>query len=274
MAYDITEKEYLLDAPYFVIGDPTVANGEGMLSLGQVPSATITLTPSKSRATDVGGHPQAAGAKDRGMMAEAEVEFFDVQHALLNRILAAAQYHRRAVTSVDTSASSFSVDGDVTNKVEADDEIEVVGSTGNDGAYTVASASYNSPETTITVNESVSDTTADGDVVFVDGGIEFSTTYQPIDPRTIALIPSDAKEGAINNSEVWWIVAADDSDLGDLTWSDDEGNDANNSITATFEALLAQEDQAGTKLREGTKKIFNDAPDADLGWSLGPEFAA
>ena len=272
--YDRTTKKYILDAPYVCIGDPTVANGAGMLNLGQVPSATITLNPSKSRATDVGGHAQASGAKDRGIMAQAAVEFFDIQHAILQTMLAAADYHRRAITAVDTTAGTFGVDADISNKLAVGDSIEVVGSTGNDGTYTVSSVTYSDPTTTITVEETVADATADGEVVLVDGGIEFSTTYQPVTPRTLAIIPSGAKAGAIDSDDVWWVVAADDSDLGDLTWNDSEGNEANNSVTATFEALMAEEDQAGTALRDGIKKIFNAAPDADLGWSLPPDFAA
>jgi len=45
----------------------------------------------------------------------------------------------------------------------------VTGSTGNDAAYTVASASFSSPTLTITANEAVADGTADGEIM-VDGG--------------------------------------------------------------------------------------------------------
>ncbi len=45
----------------------------------------------------------------------------------------------------------------------------VTGSTGNDGAYTVASASFSSPTLTITATEAVADGTDDGEIM-VDGG--------------------------------------------------------------------------------------------------------
>ena len=71
-----------------------------------------------------------------------------------------------AVAAVTTgTGGSFDVSGDVTTECTAGEPLRVVGSTGNNGVYTIASASYDgSTYTTITVEESVPDSTADGTV--------------------------------------------------------------------------------------------------------------
>lgn len=72
------------------------------------------------------------------------------------------------IAGVDTGANSFTLGGDVAAKFAAGQSFEVTGSTGNNGTYTVAAggASYDSGanETTIPVDESVSDATADGTI--------------------------------------------------------------------------------------------------------------
>ncbi len=72
-----------------------------------------------------------------------------------------------AITDVDTGTEQFVIDGDQTERFQDGDEFSVVGSTGNDGAYTVASTSYSevNDETTITVNEDITDATVDGTIV-------------------------------------------------------------------------------------------------------------
>ncbi len=72
-----------------------------------------------------------------------------------------------AITDVDTGTEQFVIDGDQTERFQDGDEFSVVGSTGNDGAYTVASTSYSEvgDETTITVNEDITDATVDGTIV-------------------------------------------------------------------------------------------------------------
>ena len=72
-------------------------------------------------------------------------------------------YALAGVTSGD--GGSFDVSGDVTAECTAGEPLRVVGSTGNNGVYAIASASYDgSTYTTITVKESVPDATADGTV--------------------------------------------------------------------------------------------------------------
>ena len=72
-----------------------------------------------------------------------------------------------AITGVDTGTEDFVIEGDRTARILVDNVISVVNSTGNDGEYTVASASYASgpDETTITVNEDVADATVDGEIL-------------------------------------------------------------------------------------------------------------
>lgn len=72
----------------------------------------------------------------------------------------------KSVTGVDTSNNIFTVSGDLTGVMESGTELLVTDSTGNDGLYTVSSVSYdsNNSETDITVNENVSNSTADGSV--------------------------------------------------------------------------------------------------------------
>ncbi len=72
-----------------------------------------------------------------------------------------------AITDVDTGTETFVIAGDQTERFQDDDVFSVVGSTGNDGAYTVASTSYSevNDETTVTVNEDITDATVDGTIV-------------------------------------------------------------------------------------------------------------
>ncbi len=71
------------------------------------------------------------------------------------------------ITGVDTGTEELVIDGDQTARILVDDVISVVNSTGNDGEYTVASTSYASgpDETTVTVNEDITDVTVDGEIL-------------------------------------------------------------------------------------------------------------
>jgi len=74
---------------------------------------------------------------------------------------------KRDITAVGTGAGgTFGIAGDHTTELAAGTRFNVVGSTGNDGTYTVQSSSYGSPTTTITVtaDETVADATVDGQV--------------------------------------------------------------------------------------------------------------
>lgn len=76
-----------------------------------------------------------------------------------------------AITAVDTTNEILTVAGDQSVRFDAGESLTVSGSTGNDGAYSVASVAYDSTNdvTNITVNEDVTNTTADGDILHADG---------------------------------------------------------------------------------------------------------
>ncbi|NJM25892.1 MAG: hypothetical protein HC859_10825 [Bacteroidia bacterium] len=60
-----------------------------------------------------------------------------------------------AITTVDVAARTISVPGDITGRLATGDKIVVDQSTGNDGAYTVDSASFNGADTEIVVTEAL-----------------------------------------------------------------------------------------------------------------------
>ena len=77
-------------------------------------------------------------------------------------------YQKYSVTAVDTGTKTFTVSGrcDSSTSLNHTGLIRVDGSTGNDGQYTVVSSTYDSSAdtTAIVVSETVSSSTADGDV--------------------------------------------------------------------------------------------------------------
>jgi hypothetical protein len=83
-------------------------------------------------------------------------------------IVAAASF---AIVGVDTSGEVFRISGDQTGRLQVGETIEVSGSTGNDGTYTIDALNYDgtNDETDITVKEDVTDGTVDGDVLHVAG---------------------------------------------------------------------------------------------------------
>lgn len=69
-----------------------------------------------------------------------------------------------AIDAVDTGTKVFEVVGDQTSTFTTGRRFGVIGSTGNDGYYTVASSTFAGPNTEITVDETIPDDTADGDI--------------------------------------------------------------------------------------------------------------
>lgn len=71
-----------------------------------------------------------------------------------------------AITGASTGSNTITVAGDRVHRFPAGQTLRITGSTGNDGEYTVASggASHNDGTTTIPVEESIEDATADGNV--------------------------------------------------------------------------------------------------------------
>lgn len=75
-------------------------------------------------------------------------------------------YAKYDVTAVNTGTKTFTVNGrcDSTTSLDHTDSVIIDGSTGNDGTYTVVSATYDegTDTTAIVVSDTVSDSTADG----------------------------------------------------------------------------------------------------------------
>jgi hypothetical protein len=85
-----------------------------------------------------------------------------------------------SVDGVDTTNDIFTLPdaaGDVTGEFAAGTKVRVNGSTGNDGIYTVASSSYDGTDTQVTVQEDVTDATADGTLYAMGNMLE----YAPLD---------------------------------------------------------------------------------------------
>jgi len=93
---------------------------------------------------------------------------------------AIASHAIAGVTTGDAGSAAFIVAGDITSELEDGALLRVHGSTGNDGLYTVrAGSSYEggANETTVNVEEAVSDATADGTLQTL-GNLLFSGTLQ------------------------------------------------------------------------------------------------
>lgn len=71
------------------------------------------------------------------------------------------------IVGIDTGTEELVVDGDQTARILVNDTLRVIESTGNDGLYTVASRTYDSgdDETTIVINEDITDATVDGTIL-------------------------------------------------------------------------------------------------------------
>lgn len=69
-----------------------------------------------------------------------------------------------AITGVDVLAKTFTVSGNVHDNFILDTPFFVVGSTGNDGVYTVISSYYTGSDTVIFVRQTIADSTADGNI--------------------------------------------------------------------------------------------------------------
>lgn len=79
-----------------------------------------------------------------------------------------------AITGVDTGDNEIEVAGDREHRFPAGQELRIVDSTGNDGTYTVATggASHDDGTTTIPVEESIENATADGSVETGDATLD------------------------------------------------------------------------------------------------------
>lgn len=264
--------EYNIASPLTFVGDPTVANGDGILKLGRIQSATISLNPSKQMASDVGPQQLAAAAFDRGVDPEVSLTLHDAQARVITSMMESAEIPdaEASVTGVDTSGDTITVGGDAASLLATGDIFTVTGSTGNDGEYTVDSTSYDSTndETTITVKESVGDGTADGKAIGFIEGVLFRNDIRKIDPKTLILVPHGKEQHAIEQPGVWHFPAVVDTGVGDHVFEDTDGEDANSPVDYTLRALQREQDQAGQALPNGARVVFTVPPGRVPGTSL------
>lgn len=81
------------------------------------------------------------------------------------------------IVGVNTSTKTFSVLGDKTSKFVAEHFLRVRDSTGNNGKYTIVSASYDNTNTNVVVTEVIPDSTADGKI-YVNGFLYYEGVTQ------------------------------------------------------------------------------------------------
>lgn len=72
------------------------------------------------------------------------------------------------ITDVIQGSKQFKFLGNQTERILVGDVISVVGSTGNDGFYTVAVISFGGGKTTVEVSETIPDATSDGTLYHAD----------------------------------------------------------------------------------------------------------
>jgi hypothetical protein len=136
-------------------------------------------------------------------------------HKQIFPLLDMTQY---TIDAVSTGSGTFTIsdDGDLSSTFPDGRRIQVNGSTGNDGIFTIASTNYSAPNFVITVNETISDATADGtigdDIVVIN---DFTTPYKStlnINTETV-----DALGVTLANSSFSFVVWGVQSSAGDIS---------------------------------------------------------
>ena len=275
-------KQLQLGTCDIVIGDPTVADGAGMLPIEAIPSCTVEITPSMQMGQITGGHQLARATYSRGVRAGVSATLYDVQNTVLGTLLDDAEQPTEMYSVTAVTADSVAVDdpnADLANEIEPGNVFNIDGSDSNDGTYTVISVTDDGTgTTTITVEETLAaGDTQMGDLIqFVDG-LLFRTETRKLVPATLCVIPRNLRENAIEKP-CWWFPRVVVTEFGGLPFNDNEGEGANEEIDVTFKPLQAETDQSGVLLPEGAKKVFKLAPGrvpgADLAWSLPSEYSA
>jgi hypothetical protein len=124
----------------------------------------------------------------------------------------------KSITAVDQTNKQFTISGLHASAFLKDWTFKVTGSTGNDGIYTVVSASQTTtPETIITVSESIPDSTADGSVL----RMYFQLYNEYYTGETYSF--SEPKQDIQPNSQVVTVAAANQTEGVDYTIDDEEG---------------------------------------------------
>jgi len=277
------QEQYRLGAPHLLIGDPTIANGDGMMDFGQIPSATVTITPSVASASDVGGHQQAAATYGRGARASVDLEVNDFQAGALSTFIEGASQPTKqfGITAINDTADPPTIEvsdsnDDLSGRLEPGEVVLVDRDLTNGGSQVVAAeVTHASGTTTIPVEGSLQSETISGSpqLTFFYDGVLFETVQRKLELPTLCLIPNENRNASsIIDASNWWFPAVINKNELTLANTDTEGEDANESIEPSMMAHLRKFDQAGTLLPSGARKAFklspNDLPGASLTWSL------
>ncbi len=111
-----------------------------------------------------------------------------------------------SITTVDTGADTFTINGDQTDYVSTDDHFYVYESTGNNGRYTVSNVSYDSgtKKTTITVQEEINDSSL-GTLVLVAEMDDFASGagYPAVIDFLEDCYVMGGERGGIANNEIY-----------------------------------------------------------------------
>ncbi len=114
------------------------------------------------------------------------------------------------IDAVDTSAETFDIadDGDLTAIFDDNENFLISGSTGNDATWTVSSTLFSTPTMTITVTGDITDSTADGSALVVEGAVTLTASTPTFDTtnhvgalwQIIHTAPGEKVSGSFSNS--------------------------------------------------------------------------
>jgi len=277
------QEQFRLGAPHLLTGDPTIPNGDGMMDFGQIPSATVTITPSVASASDVGGHQQASATYGRGARASIDLELNDFQAAALATFIEGASQPTKQfeITAINDTADPPTIDvndtnDDLSGRLEPGEVVLVDRELTNGGSQIVAAeVTHSSGTTTIPVEGSLQSETLSGSpqLTFFYDGVLFETVQRKLELPTMCLIPNEyRKSSSIIDEPLWWFPAVINRSELTMPNTDTEGEDANESIEPSMMAHLRKYDQSGAILPSGARKAFklspNDIPGGNLTWSL------
>lgn len=127
-----------------------------------------------------------------------------------------------AITAVSTAGQWFEVAGDRTDRFQAGESFTVAGSTGNDGTYTVVSATLQGSDTRIVVQEAVPDATADGNISLDDDDIDVARFLAEVlnDSYPIFNVDTGAKKFTLQGNQAPRWVATDTFEVEGSTGND------------------------------------------------------
>lgn len=92
------------------------------------------------------------------------IGYFDTIEGVVNFVKNDNGFSPFPIVGVNAGTKTFSVAGDKTEQCPTDKIIRIHSATGNDGAYTVVSSSFDNTNTNIIVSEAIPDETVDGDI--------------------------------------------------------------------------------------------------------------